>query len=65
LCDDILESGGGDNRRGGLEEGAAVDGHGRMIRRGLGIENQKNGDKGYCATAKPRDRRSELGGRST
>ena len=36
LREDILESGGGDDRSGGFEEGAAVDGHGGMISEGVG-----------------------------
>jgi|ERR1039458_700773 hypothetical protein len=37
LRENIMESHGGEEGRGGLEEGAAKDGHGGMIRQEIGI----------------------------
>ena len=40
LREDILESHGGEEGRGGFEECAALDGHGGMVRQGIGNRKQ-------------------------
>jgi hypothetical protein len=46
LREDILESGGRDDRRGGLEERAAVEGHGGMVA-------QRSGNRELAGSASP------------
>jgi len=45
LCENVLESGGREDRRGGFEEGAAVDGHGGMVVQGTGNREQPVGQR--------------------
>jgi len=59
LREDVFESHGGEEGRGGLEEGAAVDGHGGMVVQGTGNREQGTGIQkaGTTIPAELRDQR--------